>query len=307
MNNPILKTTNLSKAFKKHQVLDHVSIECKQGRIYGLIGVNGAGKTTLMKCITGFSFPSSGSVMLFGENNQKKMQQERTRIGCMIESPAIEPNMTAKENLTFQRLLRGIPNEEIEQELLETVGLAQINKKKAKDFSLGMKQRLGIAIALLSNPELLILDEPVNGLDPIGVVEIRQLLKRLCEERQLTILISSHNLPELYQTATDYIFIHQGKVVKQITLDQLDEACRQYIRIECENPAHCASVLESKLQTTNFKVMPNGMIKLYDCLQQLGHISTTLVHEGVILTAFNLQGDTLENYFLALIGGEQHV
>lgn len=292
----ILEVQQLSKAFKKHQVLDDISFTIKKGRIYGLIGVNGAGKSTLMKCITGLSYPSAGSIKLHHAN-----------IGCMIEAPAIEPAMTAKENLTFQRYLRGIPNEELEDQLLQTVGLQDAHHKKAKDFSLGMKQRLGIAIALLSNPELLILDEPVNGLDPIGVVEMRNLFKKLCDERGMTMIISSHNLPELYQTATDYLILHKGKLIKQLTIEQLDEACRQYILIDCDNPAHCSSVLETVLKFSNFKVLPSGVIKLYEGLTTIGHISTTLVQHGVVLTKYGLQGDTLENYFLSLIGGEVHV
>lgn len=307
MGESILKTTQLTKVYKHHKVLNDVSIELKEGRIYGLIGENGAGKSTLMKLISGISFPTAGSFTLFGKSTAKEIQQQRKRIASMIEQPAISPDMTAKGNLKYHRLMRGIPNEELEDDILQLVGLANTNKKKAKNFSLGMKQRLGIAIALLTNPELLILDEPVNGLDPIGVVEIRQLLTRLCEERQMTILISSHNLPELYQTTTDYIIIHKGQIMKQMTQQQLDEECRHYIRIGCTAPEQCVSVLETMLETQNFQVMPNNMIKLYDYLDDLGHVSTTLFKNEVVITEFSLQGDTLENYFLTLIGGERRV
>jgi len=307
MGETILKTNQLTKIYKKQTVLHDVSIELKEGRIYGLIGENGAGKSTLMKIISGISFQTEGSFELFGKSTEKEIQQQRKRIASMIEQPAISPDMTAKGNLKYQRLMRGIPNEELEDEILQLVGLTSTNNKKAKHFSLGMKQRLGIAIALLTNPELLILDEPVNGLDPIGVVEIRQLLTRLCEERQMTILISSHNLPELYQTTTDYIIIHKGKIMKQMTQQQLDEECRHYIRIGCIAPEKCAHVLETILKTQNFQVMPNKTIKLYDFLENLGDVSTALFENGVTLTEFSLQGDTLENYFLTLIGGEHHV
>ncbi|MFJ7185165.1 ABC transporter ATP-binding protein [Lysinibacillus xylanilyticus] len=307
MGETILKTNQLSKTYKKHTVLHDVSIELKEGRIYGLIGENGAGKSTLMKIISGISFQTDGSFELFGKSSDKEIQQQRKRIASMIEQPAISPDMTAKGNLKYHRLMRGIPNEELEDEILQLVGLTSTNNKKAKHFSLGMKQRLGIAIALLTNPELLILDEPVNGLDPIGVVEIRQLLTRLCEERQMTILISSHNLPELYQTTTDYIIIHKGKIMKQMTQQQLDEECRHYIRIGCTAPEQCAHVLETVLKTQNFQVMPNKTIKLYDFLENLGGVSTALFENGVTLTEFSLQGDTLENYFLTLIGGDRHV
>ena len=303
----ILFVNQISKSFGKTDVLKNVSFELKKGRIYGLIGANGAGKTTIMKCITGLTFPSSGEMTLFGETSNARLQSMRNRVGSMIEAPALYLHMTAYENLHLLRLLRGIPNDEMITPLLETVGLEHVGNKKAKDFSLGMKQRLGIAMALLSSPELLILDEPVNGLDPIGVVEIRQLLKKLCEERGITILISSHNLPELYQTATDYIIIHKGELVKQMTASELDEQCKQYISIRCEDSAHCVRVIEDVLKLTQYKVMPNGEIKLYEGFNELSKISTSLVQNGVALTKFNLEGDTLEDFFVSLIGGEAHV
>lgn len=294
----ILKVENMTKRYKKHMVLDNISFSCERGKIYGLIGVNGAGKSTLMKCITGINFPTEGKIQF--------PQGDRTSIGCMIEAPALDFNLSAQQNLKAHRLLLGIPNEEIESELLEIVGLTQAANKKAKDFSLGMKQRLGIALALMASPELLILDEPINGLDPIGVVEVRQLLKKLCAEREMTIIVSSHNLPELYQTATDYFIIHKGKLVKELTLEQLDEACKHAILIRSENPALCANVLEQQ-GFTEFKVLPDGTVKLYEGLDRLGEISTTLVQQGVVLTFFGIQGDTLENYFLTSIGGEANV
>ena len=201
--------------------------------------------------------------------------------------------------------MRGVPNKEIEGELLELVGLADTGKKKAKNFSLGMKQRLGIATALLGNPELLILDEPINGLDPLGVVEIRNLLKRLCEERQMTILISSHNLPELYQTATDYIIVHKGELKQALTLEQLDECCKHHIRIHCREPEKLVSVLEEKLHTTNYQVMPDKTVKLYDYLNDKERVSRVLFDNGIIVTNLSNEGDTLENYFISVIGGDQ--
>ncbi len=303
----ILQMNQISKRYGKVDVLKNVSFELKKGRIYGLIGANGAGKTTIMKCIAGLTFPTSGEMTLFGETSNAKLQMMRKRVGSMIEAPALHLHMTAYENLHYQRLLRGIPNDEAIMPLLATVGLENVGNKKAKDFSLGMKQRLGIAMALLVSPELLILDEPVNGLDPIGVVEIRQLLKKLCEEREITILISSHNLPELYQTATDYIIVHKGELVKKMTASELDEECKQYIAIRSEDSAQCVRVLEDVIGLTQFKVMPNGEIKLYEGYDELSKLSTTLVQNGVALTKFNLEGDTLEGYFVSLIGGEARV
>jgi ABC-2 type transport system ATP-binding protein len=166
-----------------------------------------------------------------------------------------------------------------------------------------MRQRLGIAVALLGSPELLILDEPVNGLDPLGVVEVRNLIKRMCEERHMTILISSHNLPELYQTATDYIIIDKGRIKKTMTLEELDEYCQHHLRLECSKPEELLEVLETKLHTTNYKVMPDKSVKLYDYLDNKELVAKTVSENGIVLTGFSAEGDTLENYFISMIGG----
>ncbi|HEX3020911.1 MAG TPA: ATP-binding cassette domain-containing protein, partial [Lachnospiraceae bacterium] len=302
----VLKTNNLTKSYHGVNALQNVSVTLEAGKIYGLIGQNGAGKSTLMRLITGLSFPTSGNIELFGHSNEKEIEVERKRIGCMIEYPGLNLNMNAKDNLRLHRIMRGIPNEEIEDELLELVGLKDTGRKKAKNFSLGMKQRLGIAITLLGSPELLILDEPINGLDPLGVVEIRKLLKQLCEDRHITILISSHNLPELYQVATDYIIIHKGEVRKAITLSQLEECCKRHILIECDQPEKLLGVLEMDLNTTNYKVMPNKWIKLYDFLEEKEKVARAIFNKGILTTNFSVEGDTLENYFITVIGGDQN-
>lgn len=307
MSKHILRTNNLTKSYHGINALHDVSVTLEAGKIYGLIGQNGAGKTTLMRIVSGLSFPTSGSIELFGHTGEKALQTERKRLGCMIEYPSLVPNMTAKENLKLHRIMRGIPNIEIEDELLEFVGLASTGKKKAKNFSLGMKQRLGISIALLGNPELLILDEPINGLDPLGVVEIRNLLKKLCEEQQITILISSHNLPELYQTATDYIIIHKGEIKQTLTLPQLEEHCRHHLLLSCEQPEKLVSILEMKLGTSNYKVMPNKSVKLYDYLDEKERVSRVIFENGIILTNLSNEGDTLEDYFISIVGGVSNV
>lgn len=307
MRDYILKTTNLTKEYQGVKALKNVSIELESGKIYGLIGQNGAGKTSLMRLIAGHTFPTDGHMELFGEIEGKAMQQERKRLGCIIENPSYLPNMSASDNIEYYRIIRGIPNKEINDELLDLVGLKGTGKKKAKDFSLGMRQRLGIAIALLGNPELLILDEPINGLDPLGVIEIRKLIKRLCEERQITILISSHNLPEMYQTATDYIILHKGEVKEKLTLEELDDKCKQHLRICCHDLERLATVLELELKTENFMVLPNEAIKLYDFLDDKERISKVLAQNEIYMTNFSLEGDTLENYFMSVIGGVQHV
>lgn len=307
MSMSILKTMGLTKSFHGANALHNVSVTLEEGKIYGLIGQNGAGKSTLMRIITGLSFPTEGCIELFGHTGEKELQLERKRIGCMIEYPSLAPNMTAKENLRLHRIMRGIPNQEVEDELLELIGLDGTGKKKAKNFSLGMKQRLGIAVALLGNPELLILDEPINGLDPIGVVEIRNLLKKLCEERQMTILISSHNLPELYQTATDYIIIHKGEIKQTLTLAKLEECCKRHLMINCDQPEKLASILELKLNTTNYNVMPDKTVKLYDYLDEKERVARVLFENGIIITNLSNEGDTLEDYFISIVGGGKNV
>jgi len=302
-----MKTSNLTKSYNGFNALYDVSISLKAGKIYGLIGENGAGKTTLMRLIAGLGFGTEGNIELFGHTGKSALQRERKRIGCMIEHPSLISDMSAKENLKFHRIMRGIPNKETEDELLELVGLANTGKKKAKNFSLGMKQRLGIAVALLSNPEFLILDEPTNGLDPVGVVEVRHLLKNLCEEKQMTIMISSHNLPEMYQIATDYIIIHKGEIKQTLTFEQLDENCKRHICISCDEPEKLTSILELELGTSNYKVMPDKVVKLYDYLDDKERVSRILFENGIIITNLAVEGDTLEDYFISVIGGGQHV
>lgn len=306
MNEYVLKTNNLTKSYHSVNALQNVSVTLEEGRIYGLIGQNGAGKTTLMRIIAGHSFPTHGSVELFGHTGESNLQTERKRLGCIIEHPGFLSDMTAKDNLKYFRIVRGIPNKEKVDELLAHVGLSDTGRKKVKDFSLGMKQRLGIAIALLGNPGFLILDEPTNGLDPLGVIEIRNLLKKLCEEQQITILISSHNLPEMYQTATDYIIIHKGEIRQTLTLNQLEENCKRHLLINCDEPEKLATVLEMELNTTNYKVMPNKTVKLYDYLDEKERVSRELSKNGIIVTNYSVEGDTLENYFISVIGGEHN-
>ncbi|HWL12988.1 MAG TPA: ATP-binding cassette domain-containing protein, partial [Ureibacillus sp.] len=254
MNEYILKTNQLSKKYQDKMALNKVDLSIKKGSIYGFIGQNGAGKSTLIRLITGLAFPTDGSFELFGETNEREINEARKRIGTIIEGPALYPNMTAVQNLEAHRLLKGIPGKECVGKTLALVGLQNTGKKKAKNFSLGMKQRLGLAIALLGDPEFLILDEPINGLDPMGVVEIRELLKKLNQEYGITILISSHILSELHLLATHYGIIHHGELLEQLTAQELNEKGQHYLHIKVDNSDKCASVIESKLATNNFEV-----------------------------------------------------
>jgi len=306
MNEYILKTNQLSKKYQDKMALNKVDLSIKKGSIYGFIGQNGAGKSTLIRLITGLAFPTDGSFELFGETNEREINEARKRIGTIIEGPALYPNMTAVQNLEAHRLLKGIPGKECVGKTLALVGLQNTGKKKAKNFSLGMKQRLGLAIALLGDPEFLILDEPINGLDPMGVVEIRELLKKLNQEYGITILISSHILSELHLLATHYGIIHHGELLEQLTAQELNEKGQHYLHIKVDNSDKCASVIESKLATNNFEVMPDGVIKLYEFVDVPGEVSQALTKEGLVIEQFMPMGEDLETYFTKRIGGVQH-
>lgn len=306
MNNVVLETKDLSKRYKSQTALSHVNLCLKRGRIYGLIGKNGAGKTTLMRMIAGLGFPTEGSIELFGKDNRNELEEAGKRIGSLIEAPGMVVGMSAKENMHLQCLMKGLPNYEVEDELLELVGLKDVGKKKVRNFSLGMKQRLGIAIALIGNPELLMLDEPINGLDPSGVIEIRNLLKNLSENESKTILISSHNLPGLYQVATDYIIIHEGEVREVLTHEELDERCKCYISLESTNVNQLAAVLENQLHTVNFKVMPDNSVRLFDLLEERERLAQVLYENGVVVTKLTIFEANLEDYFMNVIGGAKH-
>ncbi|WP_227995174.1 ATP-binding cassette domain-containing protein [Oceanobacillus sp. CFH 90083] len=256
--------------------------------------------------VTGLAFPTSGSIELFGNDKPDELTESQKRIGAIIENPTLFPNMNAYENLAIHRLQKGIPGQERIQKTLDLVGLADAGKKKTKNFSLGMKQRLGLGIALLSDPEFLILDEPTNGLDPTGIVELRELIKKLNREKGLTVLISSHILSELHQLATSYGIIHKGKLLEELISKQLDEKCRQHLQIKVDQPSKGATILEDTLSTIDYEVMPDGTIKLYSYLDDVRAVSSTLTMNGLLIEHLSQNGDSLESYFTKLIGGQDH-
>ena len=303
MEEIVLKTYNISKKYGNRVSNDKISITIKKGEIYGLIGKNGAGKTTLFRIITGLSHKSSGNLEIFGKSEEKDLNTARTMIGSLIESPAFYKNMTARENLEVSRLVRNIAGKECIDEVLQLVGLSDTNKKKVKNFSLGMRQRLGIANALLGNPKLLILDEPINGLDPMGIVEIRELLKKINKEKDVTILISSHILGELSELATNYGIINNGRLVEEISVKELKEKCRQYIEVIVDNPAKASTILEKELLITDYEVLENNRIKIFSNLDSSGLINGTLSKNKVVVQKINLKGENLEEYFINKVGG----
>ncbi|APQ77197.1 ABC transporter ATP-binding protein [Clostridium botulinum] len=304
MSEYILKTTNLSKKYKKDFVVNNLNISIKRGEIYGFIGENGAGKTTFIRMITGLVAPTNGEIKLFSKEKGDELGHVRKRIGALIEKPAFYPYMTAYQNLEAFRIEKGIPGKECIDKILKSVGLYEDRNKKLKNFSLGMKQKLALAIALLGDPEFLILDEPINGLDPMGIKEVRDILKKLNKEKNITMLISSHILGELYQLATCYGIIHKGKLMEQITLKELDEKCKRSLSIKVDDVNKAATILETELSTMNFKILPDGTIKLYDYVDNSRLVSSTLTKANIIIDQIMPNESNLEEYFINLVGGD---
>ncbi len=299
MKKTVLKTNHLSKKYGNTMVLDDINITIKQGDIYGLIGKNGAGKTTLMRTLTTLAETTSGTFQFFEENKQVKR-----RIGCLIESPAFYQNLSAYDNLKYYAYQKGIVNFKQIDEALSIVKLENTGKKKFKNFSLGMKQRLGIALAILDHPDFLILDEPINGLDPIGISEIRDTLQRLNEEQNMTILISSHILSELYAVANKFCFIDHGKVMKEISKEDLDTECKKCIVIRAE-AKKVTVLLEEIVKTKQYKVIHENEVRIYDH-QDPKTINKILWENDVEVEAIYESGISLEDYFKMMIKGDEN-
>ena len=303
MKKVVLKTYNITKKYGEQLAVDNVNMTIKKGDIYGFIGQNGAGKTTLIRLITGLIHKSGGEIELLGANEENELNKARTMVGSLIESPSFYTNMTARENLEVSRLVRNIPGKKCIDEVLELVGLKDVEKKKVKNFSLGMRQRLGIANALMGNPKLLILDEPINGLDPMGIVEIRELLKKINKEKDMTILISSHILSELSELATTYGIISNGKLIEEITAKQLSKKCRQYIDLKVDNTARAVILLERELGISNYEVLEDSNIKVFSNLDNVGEVNSLLSRSGIIVESISVKGENLEEYFMNKVGG----
>ena len=305
MNNTVIKLRDISKKRGQTEILNHLNMTVYQKDIYGFIGQNGAGKSTTMKIIMSLIKETQGQLELFDSLDN---QINRSRIGAIIENPAFYPYMTAYENLKYYVQYKGIVEINSIEKVLKMVGLENVRKKKYKNYSLGMKQRLGLALALINNPDLLILAEPLNGLDPQGIVELREILSHLNKKYGITMLISSHILDELEMIATRYGFIHQGQMIEEITAEKLQEKLKKYISLDVENIGLASITLEQKLHTENFKVMDDHTIYLYDFVNESSLVATTLIQEGVILNKMNISNVSLENYYLSLIKGvESHV
>lgn len=301
MKEIILKTMNLEKRFADSFPVKDVSITIQKGEIYGFIGQNGAGKTTTLRLLTSLIFPSNGKIMLFGDNIKNCGIVTKSRIGAVIENPAFYPNLSAYDNLEFYRIQKGIVDKNVIDKVLELVNLTNTKNKKYKNFSLGMKQRLGIALAILNSPDFLILDEPLNGLDPMGIVEFREIIKKLNEEYDMTILLSSHILSELSQVATKFGFIHNGKLIREISKKQLEQNCNKSLSIIVDKPEKAIFLLENNLKTTNFILLPNNEIRLYDYLDNPSEISFQFNNNDIRISSIKEIGLNLEDYFIELI------
>lgn len=296
----VLTTTGLTKKFKTQIAVDNVSMNIKKGDIYGLIGKNGAGKTTIMKMVCGLIRENSGEMKLFESSN---LDKGRRRIGCVIEQPALYPAMTAKQNLIYYSKLIGVPDYNNVDEILNLVGLKDTGNKKADNFSLGMKQRLSIAIALLGNPDFLILDEPINGLDPAGIKQIRELVLKLNRENEITILISSHILGELSKIATKYGVINKGVLVDEFEASELEERCRRCIEIKSDNAEKSAYILKNNIKSKDYRVFDHGKICVYDCLDKCAEINKELVSNDIAVSGIGIRNEDLEAYFVKMMGG----
>ena len=302
--NYALQTDRLCKTYRHYHALDGLTMNVPRGSIYGFVGRNGAGKTTLIRLICGLQKPTSGKFTLDGvHSTERDILKIRRKMGAVVETPSIYLDMTAEDNLKQQYRILGLPSYDGLRELLGLVGLSDTGKKKAKDFSLGMRQRLGIAIALVGNPDFLILDEPVNGLDPQGIIEMRELILKLNRERGITVLISSHILDELHRLATWYGFIDQGKIVKEMSAEELDAVCRQYLRVTVSNMTALKKVLD-KLNL-GYSIVSEKEADIYDAIG-VSELTRALDVEDCTILSISEQSESLENYFVSLVGGESH-
>ena len=299
-----LETSALTKRYGHFTALDGLSLHVPKGAIYGFVGRNGAGKTTLIRIVCGLQAPTAGGYALYGvPHTDPAIHRARQRMGAVVETPSIYPDMTAADNLKQQYTILGLPSYDGLQELLELVGLGNTGKKKAGDFSLGMRQRLGIAVALCGSPDLLLLDEPVNGLDPQGIVEIRELILKLNREQGITVLISSHILDELSRLATHYGFLDRGRMVKELSAEELEQASRKSLRLIVSDTRTLPAVLDRL--GVEYTVWSDTMADLYGEVNITG-LTLALHDAGCEVKSLTAREESLESFYLNLVGGEGH-
>lgn len=304
MDNLIVETNNLSKCYGTNMVVNHVNIHVKRGSIYGLLGRNGAGKTSIMKMMLGLTSITDGSITVFGMPLATSKAQILPRIGAMIETPGFYPNMTATENLQILTSLRGVTNKSAIQESLELVGLSYKDKKLFSEYSLGMKQRLGIAASIVHDPELLILDEPTNGLDPIGIAEMRTFIHELCNIKGKTVLISSHILSEIALLADDIGIIDHGTLLEEESLKELEEKNAKFVRFIVSDAKKAAQIITNTFGLKNIQIIDNNTVYLYDMTLPVAKINRIFIEAGIDVNEAHLCENTLEDYFKKITGGE---
>ena len=301
----VIQTMGLSKRYKDNWAVDHLDLRVEQGDIYGFIGRNGAGKSTTLKLLCGLARPTQGEALIFGKPIRDSVA--RRRVGALIEQPGLYPDLSGRENLRLYATLLGLdsPVRQVD-EILETVGLSPKEKKPVKHYSMGMKQRLGVGLALLGGPDLLLFDEPINGLDPEGIREMRELLLRLNRERGLTLLISSHILGELSKIATRYGIIQAGRLVEQITAGELAQKCTDYLHLQADQPQKAAALLERELRLSRWEMRPEGEIRIYEAVDTKA-VGQVLTQAGIAVEEMGLHKQDLESYFLERMGGADHI
>ena len=299
----LVETNNLTKKYNGRAVVDGVNMHIPEGSIYGFVGENGSGKTTIMRLLTGIARPSKGSfVMLGAKNTSQQIYAARKQISAIVETVSYVPSMTALDNIKYQELYLGIKlTKEQREDLLKTVHLEDVGKKKVKNFSLGMRQRMGIALALMNNPKFMLLDEPMNGLDPQGIAELRDLLIHINREKGITILISSHILSELEKIATTYGFISHGKLIEELTVEELQDKCRKSVTIKFADVEAAYKVLK-ELKVKDFKTYPNGDVMVFDDIE-IGDFVSKLHDKKLKILSFNSSDEGVEDYYLNLVKG----
>lgn len=304
MSESMIETHNLTKRYGNQVSVSNLNIHVKKGRIYGLLGRNGAGKTTTMKMLLGLTAPTSGEVRIFGRSMQGNENKILPRIGCLIESPGFYPNLTATENLKIFAKLRGMNKPGYVKGALELVNLPYRDKKLFSEYSLGMKQRLAIALAVMHEPEVLILDEPINGLDPIGIAEVRSFIRELCDARGKTILISSHILSEISLLADDIGIIDRGVLLKEESLEELEEKNAKFVHFIISDAKKAAQLIGNQFQTKNMRIADNYNLYLYDTSLSVAKMNRIFMENGIDIKEAHLCEDTLEDYFRKITGGE---
>lgn len=298
----IIETKNLYKKYGSQVVSNHINLQIEKNGIYGLVGPNGAGKTTLIKMLAGLNFPTDGEIYFYEKTGEKALAEGRKKMSFMIETPYAKLNLTARQNLEIQRIQKGIKDKSRVDEVLELVGLNKSEKKTVKQCSLGMRQRLGIANALLSSPEILVLDEPVNGLDPEGMAEMRELIIRLQKQGQVTVVISSHIMSELSQMCTNYIFIRRGTVIKEMDNEELLLDCKRRIEFRTDHNERTVQLMRDVLKTNQYQIMQDGTCRLYEYLHNPYAVARAIIDCGMTPIYFCEQCESLENYYSKLMG-----